>query len=321
MRNVDIEYLGQSGFLVRLGATGLLFDPAEGSLPPQDRLEGFQRLIVLFSQDGGEHYDPDAFERCGAHARFVVSGEFDILPPGVHRLCAGETLCLPAEPEQRAPQTPATDAPGGEAEVAPRPEDGAETAQARERDAEAPQGSSELAREDAQAALADAPEGKSSEPLRDDPKAEETGEADGLGPIEISAHPSTDRGVCFLVRLSGLTFFHAGSLNLWHWREISTIAQIEEAERAFDDCLQALPAGPIDVAFFPIDPRQGSMYDAGAGAFLMSRRPALLLPMAFGERADAAHYFALNNATPATAIEVLARAGDTLAAKLPEHAE
>ena len=39
------------------------------------------------------------------------------------------------------------------------------------------------------------------------------------GHIRVLAHPSTDLGVSFQVEIGGLTLFHAGDLNCWHWAQ------------------------------------------------------------------------------------------------------
>lgn len=77
----------------------------------------------------------------------------------------------------------------------------------------------------------------------------------------MKAYQSTDLGVAFLVEAYGLRIFHAGDLNLWHWRQESTIREIEAAEKDFYDALEPLKNERIDVAMFPVDPRQGLMYE------------------------------------------------------------
>ena len=47
-----------------------------------------------------------------------------------------------------------------------------------------------------------------------------------VGDAEIRVFDSTDKGVSFYVSLYGLNIFHAGDLNLWHWREESTLREI-----------------------------------------------------------------------------------------------
>ena len=145
----------------------------------------------------------------------------------------------------------------------------------------------------------------------------ETGTENG---IRVLALPSTAPGVAFLCEWRGVRVFHAGGLNLWHWQETSTVAEIEEAQRDYERCLSAIPREEIDVAFFPVDPKQGRLYDAGAGTFVMTVKPRVLIPMAFRGRADAAEHFAVRSGTSATRIEILARAGDRLALSFPDEA-
>ena len=102
--------------------------------------------------------------------------------------------------------------------------------------------------------------------------------------LTVRAYGSTDLGVSFYVTIDGMHVFHAGDLNFWHWREESTVKQIDEAEQAFHACVQPLIGQPIDLCFFPVDPRQGMLYDAGANYFLMSVKPRILIPMHFWER-------------------------------------
>lgn len=132
------------------------------------------------------------------------------------------------------------------------------------------------------------------------------------GNLTVTAFGSTDEGVSFYVKADGFTLFHAGDLNWWHWRDTSTIAEIEESEKSFRSCVDPIPSGEIDLAFFPVDPRQGSMYDAGAGYFVMEKKPRVLIPMHFQGRPDAARRFALTSETASTKIVVLPNAGETV---------
>lgn len=123
------------------------------------------------------------------------------------------------------------------------------------------------------------------------------GDERGFGALTVHAYGSTDEGVSFYVNFAGITLFHAGDLNLWHWRDESSITEIEAAERAFYDCVAPIPKQKIDVAFFPVDPRQGSMYDAGAGYFIMTVKPKFFIPMHFQGRPDVALRFAVTGET------------------------
>ena len=144
------------------------------------------------------------------------------------------------------------------------------------------------------------------------------GETQGFGPVTVKAFGSTDEGVSFLVTCTGITLFHAGDLNLWHWRDESSVVEIEAAEKLFYDCVAPIPKGEIDVAFFPVDPRQGSMYDAGAGYFVMDVKPRVLFPMHFQGRGDVALRFAITGETKTTKIVALQEAGDHIDLHIPD---
>ena len=101
--------------------------------------------------------------------------------------------------------------------------------------------------------------------------------------------------------------FHAGDLNFWHWREESTMQDIEEADAEFRKAVAPLSSARIDVAFFPVDPRQGSMFEAGANYFILSVKPRILIPMHYFHRADTAVDYARTASCRTT--EVLAMPG------------
>ena len=147
------------------------------------------------------------------------------------------------------------------------------------------------------------------------------GEERGFGPVEVKAFGSTDEGVSFLVTYAGISLFHAGDLNLWHWRDESSIGEIEAAERAFYDCVAPIPRETIDLAFFPVDPRQGSMYDAGAGYFVMTVKPKIMIPMHFQGRGDVAMRFSVMNETKMTKVVPLEMPGDHIDLSIPDTDE
>ncbi|MBR2942402.1 MAG: MBL fold metallo-hydrolase [Clostridia bacterium] len=147
------------------------------------------------------------------------------------------------------------------------------------------------------------------------------GETQGFGPVTVKAFGSTDEGVSFLVSCAGISVFHAGDLNLWHWRDESTITEIEAAEQAFYSIVSTIPVGDIDVAFFPVDPRQGSMYDAGAGYFVMTTKPRIMIPMHFQGRGDVAMRFSITGETTSTKVVALQEAGDHVDLHVPDTDE
>ena len=127
--------------------------------------------------------------------------------------------------------------------------------------------------------------------------------------IKVKAFGSTDLGVSYLVSVYGMTIFHAGDLNLWHWRSESTLKEIEEAEQKYYDAVAPLRQEHIDVAMFPVDPRQGSMYDAGANHFIMTEKPRIFIPMHWQDRPEVATEYARRTRNPQTEVVALTKPG------------
>jgi L-ascorbate metabolism protein UlaG (beta-lactamase superfamily) len=112
--------------------------------------------------------------------------------------------------------------------------------------------------------------------------------------LRVTAHPSTDIGISFQVEAFGKTIFHAGDLNCWHWAGENTPAEEAEARQAFSQALaEIVPKMPrADLAFFPVDPRLGTLLDDGALEFLHKVPCGLLVPMHFGQEFAAPRRFA-----------------------------
>lgn len=127
--------------------------------------------------------------------------------------------------------------------------------------------------------------------------------------LSVKAFPSTDLGVAFLVKAYGLHIFHAGDLNLWHWRQESTLREIEAAEQAFYEAVEPIRSEYIDVAMFPVDPRQGMMYDAGANHFILTMKPRVFIPMHWQDRPEVAIDFARRARSSTTEVLALTRPG------------
>ncbi|MBR3106073.1 MAG: MBL fold metallo-hydrolase [Clostridia bacterium] len=125
-----------------------------------------------------------------------------------------------------------------------------------------------------------------------------------IGDVEVRVFSSTDKGVSYYVTAGELNVFHAGDLNLWHWREESSLREIAQAERDFNEAMQPIEQLPIDIAMFPVDPRMGGLYDAGANYFVMAAKPRLFIPMHWQGRTEVAANFARKGKTRYT--EVLA---------------
>ena len=127
--------------------------------------------------------------------------------------------------------------------------------------------------------------------------------------IRVKAFHSTDLGVAFLVTAYGMNIFHAGDLNLWHWRQESSLREIEAAENAFYQAMEPMKGLPIDVAMFPVDPRQGMLYDAGANHFILTMKPRIFIPMHFQNRPEVAVDFARRSRNPQTEVLAMTRPG------------
>ncbi len=137
--------------------------------------------------------------------------------------------------------------------------------------------------------------------------------------VSVTAFDSTDLGVSFLLNWKGIRIFHAGDLNFWHWRDESTLKEIDEAEREFRAAIRPLQKEKIDIAFFPVDPRQGSMFEAGADYFILAVKPRLLIPMHYFHRTEIITEYARVASCRTT--EVLAMPGirDSILVTFDEH--
>ena len=145
------------------------------------------------------------------------------------------------------------------------------------------------------------------------------GDEKAVGDIEIRAYDSTDKGVSFYVTVEGLHIFHAGDLNLWHWREESSLREIAQAERAYYEAVAPIERLPIDIAMFPVDPRMGGLFDAGANHFIMAVKPRLFIPMHWQGRSEVAVDFARRGRTKYTEVLALTKPREKVELVFGEH--
>ena len=101
------------------------------------------------------------------------------------------------------------------------------------------------------------------------------------GEMTVLSFGSTDAGISFLVKVDGLSIFHAGDLNWWRWSGESQAEQ-DYADQFFLSEMEKLAGQPVDIAFFPVDRRLGENYALGAEYFAAKMKPRLLVPMHFG---------------------------------------
>ena len=85
--------------------------------------------------------------------------------------------------------------------------------------------------------------------------------ASALG-ITVETLISTDEGVAFLVTCGGMTVYHAGDLNWWHWEGEDPLWN-ENMAADFKRYIEPLRDRRIDLAFAPLDPRQEDSADWG----------------------------------------------------------
>ena len=111
--------------------------------------------------------------------------------------------------------------------------------------------------------------------------------------LTVKAFGSTDEGVSFLLTLDGVTLYHAGDLNNWHWQDESTPEEVRKAEGDYLAELRNIQreVEAVDVAFFPVDNRMGSDYMRGARQFVEAIRVGLFVPMHYDEEVAAAAAF------------------------------
>ena len=130
--------------------------------------------------------------------------------------------------------------------------------------------------------------------------------------VRINTYPSTDIGVSYLVTLNDVTIFHGGGLNLWHWREESSLSEIVKAERDFEKAMEPIEKLHIDVAMFTLDPRMGGLFDAGANHFIMAVKPRVFIPMHWQNRSEIAHDYARQAKTRYTEVIALTQPREQL---------
>lgn len=126
--------------------------------------------------------------------------------------------------------------------------------------------------------------------------------------VKVKAYTSTDEGVAFLVQFDGLNIFHAGDLNWWHWAE-DIPEEIKKAEIGFKAEIAKVKGEPIDIAFFPVDPRLKPHHGLGAELFISEINPRYLMPMHFWEDSELVRQFGTKMQASATQVIELTQRG------------
>lgn len=137
------------------------------------------------------------------------------------------------------------------------------------------------------------------------------GETVRIAGTQITAYGSADAGLSFMVKVSGVHVFHAGDMNLWHWREQNTLREITRAEEEFYRAVADIREDRIDICMFPLDPNLGGFFDAGANHFIMAKKPRLFFPMHWGARSEIAQDYARRMHTGFTTVHALTQPRQT----------
>ena len=99
-----------------------------------------------------------------------------------------------------------------------------------------------------------------------------------LSGISVRTFKSTDEGVAFLIRSPEGVIYHAGDLNNWQW-EGEPKDWNRNMEVNYRRQLEAMKNEKIDVAFVPLDPRQGKDFYRGMDDFMKMVGAARVFPM------------------------------------------
>ena len=96
--------------------------------------------------------------------------------------------------------------------------------------------------------------------------------------IQIHTLKSTDVGVAFCVKAEEKHIYHAGDLNWWHW-EGSEYSENIRREKEFKQEMKKIEDEYFNLAFIPLDPRQGEHAFKGFGYFMENIKADLVFPM------------------------------------------
>lgn len=129
---------------------------------------------------------------------------------------------------------------------------------------------------------------------------------DGKGnPVKVHAMHSTDCGAAFFIRYLGKQVYHAGDLHWWTWP-----GEPEEENRqmagSFKKELEYLEGERIDLAFTPLDPRQGEDFALGMDYLLGHAKVRYVFPMHFwGDFSVISRYLGRDKPCPDAEAEIM----------------
>lgn len=96
--------------------------------------------------------------------------------------------------------------------------------------------------------------------------------------MTVETFRSTDEGVAFWITCDGKSIYHAGDLNNWRW-EGEPDPWNPNMNRKYHEELRKMAGRHADLAFLPLDPRQGPWFYLGMDEFLKAVDTELIFPM------------------------------------------
>ena len=108
--------------------------------------------------------------------------------------------------------------------------------------------------------------------------------------IRVSTYKSTDEGLAFIIDTKDKRIYYAGDLNYWYWEEEPSIWN-ESQEKDYKSQLKYMQAlledgKNIDIAFIPLDNRQGEFAYLGIEYFIAFVDAKRIFPMHFNGAFD-----------------------------------
>lgn len=99
-----------------------------------------------------------------------------------------------------------------------------------------------------------------------------------VGDLTIETLDSTDLGVAFLVKVDGITIYHAGDLNWWHWNGESEDYN-EAMKNRYCSIIDKLEGRSIDIGFVVVDGRLEDHYLCGINYLCKKVKIKHIIPM------------------------------------------
>ncbi|MFL0247712.1 MBL fold metallo-hydrolase [Candidatus Clostridium stratigraminis] len=134
--------------------------------------------------------------------------------------------------------------------------------------------------------------------------------------VYIKAYGSTDIGISFLIKVDGITIFHAGDLNWWDWYDESD-EDNKIMEKKFKEEVYKIKGERIDAAFFSVDSRLKGSFALGPNYFIKELAPKAFIPMHFREDFEVTKEFADKNIALSTKVFEIKNRGEEFIIPLP----